>query len=144
MKRTGVAFGGKTRMSTSLLRTTRFILFSVAGVLAAVLASSCAESEPDTDHNAESATGIGYVQRNSAVPHSPQSSLSVPYLSVQSAGNLNVIVVGWNDTVSSVSSVTDTRGNVYQLAIGPTRWTNALSQSIYYAKNIAAAAAGAN
>src|SRR5262249_41923542 len=52
--------------------------------------------------------------------------------------------VGWNDTTAQVASVTDSQGNAYQLAVGPTRRTTILSQSIYYAKNIAAAAAGAN
>jgi hypothetical protein len=40
--------------------------------------------------------------------------------------------------------VTDTKGNAYQLAVGPTTVAGALTQSIHYAKNIAAAAAGAN
>ena len=44
---------------------------------------------------------------------------------------------GWNDTTSTVSSVTDSRGNSYALAVGPTTGTG-LRQSIYYAKNIAA------
>src|SRR5678815_6134346 len=46
---------------------------------------------------------------------------------------------GWGDTTSLVSSVTDTRGNIYTRAIGPTT-TTGLQQSIYYAKNIAAGA----
>lgn len=47
------------------------------------------------------------------------------------------MVVGWNDTTSSVSTVQDSLGNAYTLAIGPTRGTG-LSQSIYYAANIKA------
>ena len=43
---------------------------------------------------------------------------------------------GWNDTRSAVSSVVDSRGNSYILAVGPTLGS-ALTQSIYYAKNIA-------
>ena len=45
------------------------------------------------------------------------------------------MVVGWNDTTSAVQSVTDSAGNTYSLAIGPTSGT-ALRQSIYYAPNI--------
>ena len=56
---------------------------------------------------------------------------------------MNVVVVGWNDAVATISSVTDTKKNTYSLVIGPTTAT-ALSQSIYYAKNIAGAAAGTN
>src|SRR5260370_24475352 len=63
-------------------------------------------------------------------------------LASQTAGNLNVVVVGWNDTQAAVSKVSDTAGNVYALAVGPTPGTE-LSQSVYYAKNIVSAAAGA-
>jgi Fibronectin type III domain len=63
---------------------------------------------------------------------------------VQVAGHLNVVIVGWNDTTAQVSSVKDSKGNIYQLAVGPTQANTALSQSIYYAKNISAPAAGTN
>ena len=90
---------------------------------------------------ATSAGSIGFVQLNNIIINS--TSVSVVYSSAQTAGDLNVVAVGWNDTVSSVSSVTDTKGNLYSLAVGPTKGTG-LSQSIYYAKNIVAAAAGTN
>ena len=67
-----------------------------------------------------------------------QTTVSVPYTAAQTAGNLNVVIVGWNDSTAHVSSVADTVGNVYQLAVGPTVLNGALSQAIYYAKNIAA------
>ena len=75
--------------------------------------------------------------------------MSVTYTSAQTAGNLNVVVVGWNDTTAAVSSVTDSSGNVYTLAVGPTKnpgspGTYSLTQSIYYAANIVGAAASAN
>ncbi|HWW92231.1 MAG TPA: Ig-like domain-containing protein [Vicinamibacteria bacterium] len=90
------------------------------------------------------APAIAFVQRNYATPQTPASSVSVLFNGAQSAGNLNVVVVGWNDTTAQVSSVTDTKGNAYQLAVGPTAIAGALTQAIYYARNIAAAAAGAN
>src|SRR5262249_35645080 len=43
-----------------------------------------------------------------------------------------------------VSSVADTLGNVYVRAVGPTVRAGTATQSIYYASNIAAAAANAN
>ena len=86
----------------------------------------------------------GYVQGNYAVPQTPQTAVTVPYTAAQTAGNLNVVIVGWNDSTAHVSSLTDSNGNIYQLAIGPTAVTGALSQTIYYAKNISAAKAGAN
>ena len=88
-------------------------------------------------------TRQGEVQSNYATPQTKTSSVAVTYTAAQSAGDLNVVVVGWNDASTTVSSVTDTSGNTYTLAVGPTRGTN-LSQSIYYAKNIASAAANAN
>lgn len=55
-----------------------------------------------------------------------------------------MVVVGWNDSTATVNTVTDTVGNVYALAVSPTVQSGTATQSIYYAKNIAAAAAGAN
>ena len=86
---------------------------------------------------------IKFIQGTYQTPQSPSTSVAVTYTAAQSAGDLNVVAVGWNDTTSTVSSITDTSGNTYVLAVGPTVGT-ALTQSIYYAKNIAAAVAGAN
>jgi hypothetical protein len=80
--------------------------------------------------------GVTLVQVNYKTSTSA-SSLATSYPSAQTAGNLNIVVVGWNDTASVVSSITDSNGNTYTRAIGPTAGT-ALTQSIYYAKNIAA------
>ena len=85
-----------------------------------------------------------FVQVNSGNPQTPQTTVVVPFNAAQTAGNLIVAVVGWNDTTAKVSTITDTKGNVYQLAVGPTTRGSSLSQSIYYAKNIAAAPAGGN
>jgi hypothetical protein len=80
---------------------------------------------------------IAFVQVNSATPQTATGAVALSYLAAQSAGNLNVVAVGWNDTTSTVTGVSDTRGNTYTLAIGPTSGTG-LRQSIYYARNIAA------
>ncbi|HKV76946.1 MAG TPA: fibronectin type III domain-containing protein [Candidatus Sulfotelmatobacter sp.] len=90
------------------------------------------------------APAIAFVQINSATPQSPQTSVTVPFTAPQSAGDLNVVTVGWFDATSSVVSVADTLGNVYSAAVGPTRMAGTGSLSIYYAKNIAAAGANAN
>lgn len=87
---------------------------------------------------------IGFVQGSYATPQSPQSTVSVTFTSAQTAGNLNVVVVGWNDTTAAVSSVTDSNGNFYALAVGPTQASGQLSQSIYYARGILAAGASTN
>src|SRR5262249_60802853 len=83
-------------------------------------------------------------QQSSADPSTPQSTVTVTFSGAQTAGNLNVVAVGWNDTTAQVSSVTDSKGNVYARAVGPVTLSGTLSQSIYYAKNIGTAAAGSN
>jgi fibronectin type 3 domain-containing protein len=93
---------------------------------------------------AATASTITYVQGNYSTPQAPQTTVAVPFTAAQTAGDLNVVVVGWNDTTASVSAVTDNSGNVYTLAVGPTAFSGYLSQSIYYAKSIVSAAAGAN
>ena len=74
------------------------------------------------------------------------NSVAVPFSTPQTAGNLNVVAVGWNDTTDSIASVTDTNGNTYTQvggtlasslpATGASQET--VSQAIYYAKNIKA------
>src|SRR2546425_13349473 len=59
-----------------------------------------------------------FVQVNSAGPSSA-SHVSVTYTQAQVSGDLNVVVVGWKDTLATVSSVTDTAGNGCTLWLGP-------------------------
>src|SRR5258706_2985969 len=92
--------------------------------------------------------GIAFVQMRSTTSASA-STVTAGYSAAQKAGDLNVVIVGWNDTTRTITSVTDTKGNVYALAAGPTVRSGpanggGLSQAIYYAKNIAAAAAAGN
>ena len=71
--------------------------------------------------------------------------MPVTFAAAQTAGNLNVVIVGWNDAAATVTSVKDSKGNNYLLAGTPVVLSSAgLSQSIYYAKSIGAAAANAN
>jgi len=108
--------------------------------LVALAALTCASVAPA----AWAASAITYVQGNYAAPQSSQTTVSVTFPAAQVGGDLNVVVVGWNDSTASVSSVTDSSGNTYQSAVGPTVVSGLLSQSIYYAKNIVQAAAGVN
>jgi len=92
---------------------------------------------------------IAFLQGNYATPQAPTASVMVAYRAAQSAGDLNAVIVGWNDTTAAVIAVTDTMGNAYTLAVGPTVQPGAaggggLTQAIYYAKNILGAAANAN
>ena len=90
------------------------------------------------------ATTINYVQGNYATPQTSQTTVNVTFTAAQVAGDLNVVVVGWNDSTATVSALTDSEGNVYARAVGPTVQSGLASQSIYYAKNIASATPGAN
>jgi RHS repeat-associated protein len=89
-------------------------------------------------------TPINFVQGNSFDAAGGQvvsnTSVIVPYKAAQSAGNLNVVVVGWYDVTTQVQSVTDSRGNAYALAAGPIQRSSlAGTLAMYYAKNIASA-----
>jgi hypothetical protein len=70
--------------------------------------------------------------------------VAVTLTAAQVARDLNVIAVEWNNSTATVSAVTDKSGNTYTLAVGPTVRSGYATQSIYYAKNLVAAAAGAN
>ena len=84
-----------------------------------------------------------FVQVGTATPQSSQSAVNTTYTKAQVAGDLNAVVVGWNESTGNVTSVTDSAGNAYAAAAPTTRGTG-LSQAVFYAKSIAGAAAGAN
>src|SRR5437762_14091914 len=88
---------------------------------------------------------ISYVQGNYSCPQSPQTSMAVTYTKAQVAGDLNVVVIGWNDATATIASVTDTAGNQYLRAGNPTTRTgiSSICQSTYSAKNVASAGATA-
>ena len=69
--------------------------------------------------------------------------MSASYLLAQTAGDLNVVAVAWGDATSHITSITDTVGNTYVLAVGPTN-NGVDTEALYYAKNIGAAAPSAN
>jgi hypothetical protein len=82
-----------------------------------------------------SAVAISFGQVAAATPQSPTATVPVTFPGAQTTGDLNIVVVGWNDTTAAVQSVKDSAGNTYNLAIGPTS-TTGLQQSIYYAAPI--------
>jgi hypothetical protein len=47
---------------------------------------------------------ISYAQVASATPQSSTATVSVSYPAAQTAGDLNIVVVGWNDTAATVQS----------------------------------------
>src|SRR5262245_38202889 len=46
-----------------------------------------------------------------------QSSVTGAYTSAQVAGDTNILPIGWNNNTSNITSVTDSAGNTYQLAV---------------------------
>jgi glucose/arabinose dehydrogenase/PKD repeat protein len=86
---------------------------------------------------------ITFVQVNAATPQTNQSVVTVPYTNAQSAGDTNILAIGWNNTTSTITSVVDSAGNTYRLAV-PKAAASGLSQAIWYSSNIKASAAGAN
>lgn len=125
---------GSKALHNSPLSSSSFWLSLLAMILVFVIRAHATGAAP------------GYVQGNSATPQEPESTVAVTYTATQIAGDLNVVVVGWNDATAQVQSVVDTSGNTYTLAVGPIVHTGdwELSQAIYYAKNIGSATAGQN
>jgi len=121
--------------STSITATTPA---HAAGTVNVVVTNTDGQSGTLTNgfsFTSSSASTITFVQVAAATPQGSVTTVSVPYSHAQTAGNLNIVVVGWNDTSASVSSISDSAGNTYLLAIGPTTASGA-RQTIYYAKNI--------
>ena len=83
------------------------------------------------------------MQASSATPQTDQTQVSTVYQTEQLAGDTNIIVIGWNNATSNITSVVDSAGNIYQIAAPVVRGSG-ISQAIYYANNIKASAAGAN
>jgi hypothetical protein len=136
-----VTFGSAAATNVVVVNSTTITAITPAGSVGAVtvtvtnagnLSGSLASG---FTYNASVA--IGFAQVAYSDPQTSSGTVSVTYPSAQIAGDMNIVVVGWNDTTSTVQSVTDSAGNNYSLAIGPTSGS-ALRESIYYASGIAA------
>jgi hypothetical protein len=67
---------------------------------------------------AASNSTITFVQSTYTDPQASETSVEVAYPSAQTAGDLNIVVIGWNDTTAIIKSVTDSMGNT-------SRWQSA-------------------
>ena len=76
-------------------------------------------------YNAVAPAPIAFVQVNAATPQTNQSAVTVAYTSAQVAGDTNILAIGWNNTTSNITSVTDSAGNTYQLAVPTASGTGA-------------------
>ena len=136
-----VTFGGTAATSVVVVSSTTITATTpahAAGVVNVVVTNSNGQSGTLTNGYTYTSSGtIMFVQVASGPPtiQASNTSVAVAYVKTQTAGNLNIVVAGWGDTTSSISSVTDSKGNAYTRAVGPTTRTG-LQESIYYAKNI--------
>jgi hypothetical protein len=138
-----VSFGGSPATSVSFVSSTSLTATTPSHAAGTVnVAVTNPDSQSGTLTNGFTYTtsvAIRFVQVAAATPQSPTQTVTVDYPTPQTAGDLNIVVVGWNDTTANVQSVRDSLGNVYTLAVGPISGTG-LRQSIYYAKGIAGGA----
>ena len=145
-----VTFGGTAASGVVVVNSTTITAATPAGTAGAVTVTvmnpgaQSGSLAAGFTYVVPTSTTITYVQGNFATPQTASTTVSIAFTAAQVAGDLNVIAVGWNDSKAVVSAVTDSKGNKYALAVGPTVQSGYATQSIYYAKNIAAAVAGAN
>jgi IPT/TIG domain len=133
-----VTFGGTTATNVVVVSSTSITATTPAHAAGAVTVTVTVSGQSGNLTNGftyNPAVAISFGQVAAATPQSATATVPVTYPAAQTAGDLNIVVVGWNDTTATVQSVKDSAGNNYSLAIGPTSGTG-LRQSIYYAANI--------
>ena len=139
--------GTTYNVAVSGMTATGTVVVSVPAAAATDAAGNASLASTSTDntvtYNAVASAPLAFVQVNAATPQTNQSVVTVTYTSAQIAGNTNILAIGWNDATSNITSVVDSAGNTYQVAL-PTARGLGMSQAIYYASNIKAAAAGTN
>jgi hypothetical protein len=137
---TGAAatFGGASATNVVVVNSTTITATTPAHAAGAATVTVTVSGQSGSLTNGFTYNGtvaIGFAQVASATPQTPTATVNVTYPAAQTSGDLNVVVVGWNDTAATVLSVKDSALNTYSLAIGPTSGTG-LRQSIYYAPDI--------
>src|SRR4030095_4500654 len=136
----GVAATGGTAVGSSTANWSRSIALNPGPNTITVVAKDNSTNQNSTTVQitvtySTTQASIAFVQGNYSVPQTPQATVTVAYTGSQTAGNLNVVAVGWNDGTAAVTSVTDSKGNVYSLAVGPTVLAGQASHAIYYSSN---------
>src|SRR2546429_8611396 len=87
----------------------------------------------------QAAAQMKFVQVNSAVPTST-ATISAAYNSAQTAGNMNVVAIGWDSSLITLKTPTGSQGNRYKVAVGFFRSTG-ISQGIYLTPQVVRAGA---
>jgi hypothetical protein len=88
------------------------------------------------------------MQVNDVQPDGAVQTATIVFPDPQQSHDLNIVVVGWTNTVSSVMAIGDDAGNHYQRAVSTmapaTLWMTAgATQDIYYAADIASSPSNA-
>ena len=147
----GVA-GYRVYRNGAFVRTTAATSMTDTGLAPSTAYSYTVSAYDFANHeSAQSAPVVGttagpgptFVQVAFATPQASQASVGATYAGDQTAGNTIILAIGWNDTSASIASVTDGAGNAYQPAVATFRG-NGMSQAIWYAPDIHAAAGGTN
>lgn len=131
-----VTFGGVAATNVTVVTSTSITLTTPAhsaGAVTVTVTNPDAQSGSLVGGFAYTSGTISFIQVAAAVPQSSPTAVNVQFGGAQTVGDLNIVVVGWNNSTSVVQSVQDSAGNNYSLAIGPTTATG-LRQSIYYAR----------
>jgi hypothetical protein len=136
--------GGTTTTSfvdTGLSPSTTYVYAIVAVDTLSNQSAASASASATTDGLPDGGGGdtAAFVQIAAAVPQSPTQTVPVAYGAPQVAGHFNVVAVGWNQPTGTITSVKDSNGNAYQLAVGILR-SASMSQAIYFAPNVKAGA----
>jgi hypothetical protein len=136
-----VTIGGTRADVIAVLNSTTITATTPAGSVGAqniVVTNPSGQNASPGGYTYSAGAGINFVQSNSAQP-TGTGQPSAPFNLPQAAGDLNVVVIGWGDTTSTIQTVSDNAGNTYSLAVAPTQGAG-LTQALYYAKNINASA----
>src|SRR4051812_36753975 len=89
-------------------RDARLLLGRLA-LLASLAATSsgCHPREPEKVELRQAALVTPtFIQTANAVPQNSPTSVGVAFTGAQTAGDLNVVIIGWNNSTSNVTSVT--------------------------------------
>lgn len=104
-----------------------------------------AANNPSAFSNVASATtqagapppSVALVQQAETSVLAGTNTLSQTFPAASLAGDLIIVSVKWGDQTVSISSISDSKGNIYTSAVGPTNWNGTLKRAqTFYASNI--------
>src|SRR6266849_7825782 len=113
-----VAFGTTAATSVTVASSTTITATTpahAAGAVNVVVTNTDGQSGPlsngYTYTSASGGGGIALVQSNSGPTtiHASNTTVAVTYPVAQTAGDMNIVVVGWGDTTSTISAVSDSK-----------------------------------